>query len=331
MAIATTSNGEGGYDYQFVMTPSDMLVCKICHCPSREACLAICCGHTFCKSCLESAKRVSTVSDTCPVCRNEEFVTVPNKQVDRAVRNLHVFCTNKEKGCEWQGEVNDIVNHFGNSKAGCQFEEVPCSNGCGKRLQQRYLASHVEDECVRRKIDCWYCHLIGEHHFIQGEHKEQCPKLPIKCPNKCEVDNILRENIAEHRKMCPLEEVACPNGCGITLQQRFLINHSNTECPHLKVKCQHCDINGQHKFIENGHKEQCSKFPIRCPNKCKIDSVPREDLEEHMKMCSLEQIWWEYHVVGCMETMVREDQKKHNKENMEEHLSFAVSTLNTTK
>ena len=45
-----------------------------------------------------------------------------------------MICTNKERGCEWQGKLNDINNHLGNSD-GCQFEDVKCANECGKRLQ----------------------------------------------------------------------------------------------------------------------------------------------------------------------------------------------------
>ena len=330
MAIMAPSSDGGGYEYQFVMIPSDMLVCKICHCPSREPCLSVCCGHTFCKSCLDGAKRATTVSNACPVCRSEEFVTVPNKQVDRAVRSLLVFCTYKELGCEWQGEVNEILNHLGNN-GDCQFESIPCCNGCGKCIQRRYLTSHVKDECVRRVVSCEYCQMIGQQQFIVGDHKEQCPKFPMSCPNKCAADRIPREDINEHRQVCPFEEVTCPNGCGKPLQRQYLTNHYKTECPCLHVKCHYCCVAGQHQFIEGKHKEQCPKFPVLCPNNCIIGSVPRDDLVEHMKTCSLEVIQCEYHVVGCEEMMTRKDQKKHNQEKMEEHLSFAVSALNITK
>ena len=330
MAVATTLNGGGGYEYQFVDTPLDMFVCKICQYPSREPHLSACCGHTFCKSCLEAAKKSTTISKACPICRDEEFITFHNKQADRAIRSLHVFCTNKEKGCEWQGKVNDIINHLGNSD-GCQFEDVKCSNDCGQCLQRQYVTGHVEDECVRRKVDCQYCHITGEHQFIEGEHKEQCSKFPIACPNKCEADNIPREDIDEHRKMCPLEEVTCPNDCGMTLQRQYLTTHVKMECPCLKVDCQYCHSTGEYQFIEGEHNEQCPKFPIACPNKCEVGSVPRDDVEEHMKMCPLELIQCEYHVVGCEERMARKDQKKHNKEKMEEHLSFTTRQLTNTQ
>ena len=88
------------------------------------------------------------------MCRKEEpeFKTVPYVALYREVRELHVYCTNREKGCEGHGEINNINNHLGNSD-GCQFEEVKCSNKCGKMIQQQYLTSHVETECPRSKMD----------------------------------------------------------------------------------------------------------------------------------------------------------------------------------
>ena len=119
------------------------------------------------------------------------------------------YFTNKEKGCEWQRELNDINNYLGNSD-GCQFEEVKCSNECGKMTEQQYLTSHVKTECPPRKVNCQYCHDTGEHQFIEGQHKEECPKLQLPCPNKCETDNILHEDIETHRKKeCPLEMIQC--------------------------------------------------------------------------------------------------------------------------
>ena len=114
MAIVTP-NIIGGYDYDLFCKPPDRLICKICHLSSRDAYLSVCCGHIFCKSCLNNAKKASAKSIVCPVCRDEEFVTFPNKAVDREVKELLIFCTNKERGCEWQGELNDINKHLGNS------------------------------------------------------------------------------------------------------------------------------------------------------------------------------------------------------------------------
>ena len=196
----------GGYDNNFVNTPHDRFICIICHLPSRHPYLSVCCGHLFCKSCLDNF--IIASANVCPICRDENFKTFPNKAIDREVKGLHIYCTNKEKGCEWQGELNDFNIHLGNSD-GCQFEEVKCSNECGKMIERWYLTNHVETECPRHKVNCKYCHDTGEHQFIEGQHKEECPKLPLPCPNKCEVMFVLREDMESHRKECPLEMIQC--------------------------------------------------------------------------------------------------------------------------
>ena len=321
----------GGYDCSFTDTPHDRLICRICHLPSREPYLSVCCGHLFCKSCLDNIKNTSTITYACPICRDTEFVTFPNKQADREIKSLHIYCTNKEKGCEWQGELNYINNHLGNSD-GCQFEEVKCSNECGKMIERRYLTSHVETECPRRKGNCQYCHDTGEHQFIEGRHKEECPKLPLPCPNKCEVGSVPREDMEAHRKECKLEIVKCLNKCGKQFERQNLIAHMETECPNRTVECPHCRGLGLHSWI-NGpiHRAVCPKLPLPCPNNCEVGSIPREDMEAHRKECPLEMIQCEYHNVGCEVRMARKDQEKHENDNMKEHLKITELVLTDVK
>ena len=98
----------GGYKYEFSNTLPDRIVCKICRRPSRDPYLSICCGHVFCKTCIDQVKRASSVSlssAACSMCHDKEFPTVPNKQIDREVKSLIVACTNKQNGCMWKGEI----------------------------------------------------------------------------------------------------------------------------------------------------------------------------------------------------------------------------------
>jgi len=227
-----TNEVPSGYDYEYVNSLPERLVCMLCGFPCRDAFLSVCCGHNFCSSCIDGCKGVGSPvvisgMNDCPVCRDKDFITFPNKQANREIGNLHVKCNNKERGCVWQGELNDINNHLGNSD-GCQFEDVECSNECGKMLQRRYLTSHVETECPRRMIDCQYCHITREHQFIEGEHKEQCPKLPLPCPNKCKVGSIPREDMETHRKECPLEMIQCEYhsvGCTVKISRSTKRKH----------------------------------------------------------------------------------------------------------
>ena len=325
----------GGYDYQFVDPPLDMFLCKICHLPSKDPRLSVCCGHTFCNSCLDALKqtirRLSFSEDVvCPMCRSEDFSTVVNKQNERAIKSLRVFCTNKDKGCEWQGELHSLTRHFEN-RDGCSFEEVKCANDCGILLQRQHLPSHVDNECPYRGVLCQYCSMVGRYHYITGLHFEQCDKVPLSCPNGCGVDSLLRENIEVHRKTCPLELTECPNDCGEVLQHWYLTNHISTECPRREVNCQYCQISGEYQLIEGQHKEECPKVPLCCPNECDIVSIPREDMESHRLGCPLEVIECKYHNMGCHVTMIRKDRHLHEKEKMEEHLQLTKCELMETK
>ena len=331
-SIAATPSKIGGYDYHFVKEPPDTTVCVICQLPSRDPYLSVCCGHVFCKSCLDSAKKaVAVVATNCPMCRSEGFAVFPNRQIDRVVRSLHICCTNKEKGCKWQGEVNYISDHLGRSD-GCDFEDVRCSNKCGEIVQRQYLVSHMEAECPCRMVTCQYCGVDGEYQLIEGEHKQLCPKFLLPCPNKCDVGSVPRQDMTEHRKICPLEEVECSNKCGKILQRQYLGSHLETKCPRRIMNCQYCQLTGEHQFIEGQHKEHCPKFPLHCPNNCDSEfKVSREDMDTHRKECPLETVQCQYQCVGCDGVMVRKHQREHNKENMEEHLALAVSELVSAK
>ena len=223
----TSPSDKGGFDYQLVdNNPSDSLVCNICHLLSREPFLSECCGHTFCKSCLENAKESVTPTMACPMCRQKDFVTFRNKQVERAVKSVRVFCTNKTTGCHWQGEMNSITIHIGKS---CQFVEEKCTNNCGMSLQRRLLARHLREQCKCRVVSCQYCKAVNQYQIIEGKHKEECPKFPVPCPNKCGSSPV-REDAEKHATVCPLEIVSCKYqevGCEAKMARKDLDNHNN--------------------------------------------------------------------------------------------------------
>jgi len=218
---ATASSDRGGYDYQFIDTVQDVFICNICHLPSRDPCLSVCCGHLFCSSYLNNGV---TVIKICPMCRSKKFTTFPNKQADREVKNLHVLCPNKKKGCDWVGELRAVSEHLESSE-GCKNVSVVCRNGCGKKIQRKNLPHHVLVSCPCREEECKHCSMVGGYQYITGRHKKLCPKLPLPCPNKCKGDKINREDMAKHRKSCPLEMVWCKYGCDVQVARKDQEEH----------------------------------------------------------------------------------------------------------
>ena len=70
--MASNAPTIGGYDYKFVETPPDKLVCQICLLVARSPHQVTCCGKVYCKTCLDEHKRHSLrsiYSKECPNCR----------------------------------------------------------------------------------------------------------------------------------------------------------------------------------------------------------------------------------------------------------------------
>ena len=129
----------GGYDYTFTTDVPDRLICKICHLPSRDPHLSVCCGHIFCKSCIDGVK--DSFNTNCPMCRNRKFFTVINKQADREVKGLTVYCTNEDDGCTWKGKVRSLSVHLKT----CNYELVQCEYywiGCKRDVYRKDLKEH---------------------------------------------------------------------------------------------------------------------------------------------------------------------------------------------
>ena len=217
----------GGYSYQFVSSPPEIVKCVICHLPSKDPYLSECCGHIFCATCLQQCKTTPNAAHVCPMCKDSSFKTVSNKQIAREVRSLLVYCNNREKGCTWKGEINDINKHLENSN-GCQYEAVKCTYRCKMTMQRQYLVDHMTSKCPRRKVNCQYCHINGEWQFIEVKHREECNKFPLSCPNKCEVGNVPREDMEAHRKECPHEMIQCEYhnvGCDVRMARKRRRSH----------------------------------------------------------------------------------------------------------
>ena len=223
----------GGYDYDFVTTPPDRLICKICHNPCREAHLTSCCGAHFCRSCLQQVRWGRSVSKACPMCRAERFETFQNKEANREIKALKVYCSNGRNGCTWSGEVNDVKSHVDND---CQFVDKPCPSNCGMILKRQCIQSHLAKDCP---CHCQYCGFTGLKMEITTRHKKKCFNYPMPCPNGCKVGVVPNVGMVCHKKVCPLEIITCEYheiGCNVRLPRRDLENHNNVEMAyHLKL------------------------------------------------------------------------------------------------
>ena len=183
--------------------------CPVCLNILTDPHIVSCCGHNFCGSCIETVK----ASDgSCPMCQEEEYQVMVNKERLRIINGLEVYCRNKEKGCQWKGELKNMPTHLKRRKrrGECQYEEVKCRHKkCREKNQRRYLKEHEDSECLQRPFECQYCGEEGTFLSITKDHYEECGRYPVTCPNKCVSTNMPRHTLTAHINKCPLEPVDC--------------------------------------------------------------------------------------------------------------------------
>lgn len=235
----------GGYDCSLVSPPPVHIQteCSVCLQILKEPCINSCCGHKFCRECIE---RVKANGKDCPLCNAPDFSFMCEHSLDRTLKDLDVFCTHQTDGCEWTGKLRELEGHvrgsssLENQTTGCQFAEVDCMYQCGKLLQRRFITAHQTDQCKKRPYSCDYCQdFLSTFEDVTGNHYSLCSKYPIACPNECSTHKFERQNMAKHLESeCPLGVVSCPfeyAGCDVRLPRRDMSEHTRDISTHFML------------------------------------------------------------------------------------------------
>ena len=182
--------------------------CPICLSILTDPHMVSCCGHNFCESCIE---RVKASNGACPMCKERDFQAMVNKGHLRIINGLQVYCTKKEKGCKWKGELKNLSTHLnkGKREGECQYEQGECRY-CRGIGQRRHLKRHEDNDCLQRPLTCQYCYTRGTYYSITKEHYKNCLQYPVPCPNQCRLTQMPRGSITDHmNNECPLQPVDC--------------------------------------------------------------------------------------------------------------------------
>ena len=254
----------GGYDNDFVETVPDRYVCStVCTKVLRDPHLTSCCGQHFCETCLnywfEKQRQQS-----CPHCRAKRngFNHFLDKKLKREISELKIWCSNKDKGCKWRDELQNLEKHI-KSYNGCGYVEVKCRNRpefslhkeCPKMLRKD-LDEHVRNTCEYRSVTCIHCNKKIRHfHQLSMHHAFNCKQYPCPCPNECGSGNMPRQDVSTHRNECPLEPVECTfaeAGCETKLVRiqldKHLADNQQTHLIQLMTEYKHSKKETAEKF-----------------------------------------------------------------------------------
>ena len=236
----------GGYDCDFVEPPPEAIQaeCPVCLQVLREPCLISCCGHKFCRECIERVKKDRKL---CPLCSKQDFTFMRELGLERSLKELEVWCSYKHEGCEWRGKLGKLEEHLNQDPSpesqlnGCECVVVECMYyKCGEWFQRRHIATHQNEQCKKRPYSCDYCRdYASTFEDVIGVHYPQCGKYPVTCPNDCGTHKMERQNVEGHlRDVCPLELVDCPfhyAGCETQLPRKDMPEHMKDTVTHLTL------------------------------------------------------------------------------------------------
>ena len=138
--------------------------CPVCLSILREPYQTTCCGHSFCRACIE---QVTADKNPCPCCKANDFDTFEDKRLGSSLDELKVRCTHKKKGCQWEGDLEQLDEHLNSNPPrhvlkqleGCQFVDIRCLY-CSDLFQRSKVEVHQSSQCPSRPTFCMYCCLL---------------------------------------------------------------------------------------------------------------------------------------------------------------------------
>ena len=175
-------------------------------------------------------------SATCPLCKQKITVSIPDKQLERLLKEKLVCCSNKSCGCTWTGKLGQLEDGHLNATPpqgklmdGCQYVEVLCSQCQRMKVKRHAMENHMQKKCPRRIAVCTYCkEYRAAYEDMSRIHHLVCSYVPQPCPKGCGA-KPLRKNIRTHvANSCPKNPQPCPFhivGCSKKLTGSNMENH----------------------------------------------------------------------------------------------------------
>ena len=207
-----------GFDCEFVRKPPKAFQtdCPVCLLIIREPYQVTCCGKSFCKECIG---KIKAGRQPCPTCKQDNYEFFPNKGLQLPLCGFAVFCSNKERGCVWEGELGQLDQHIN-------------SNPDKKRLVG----------CPYTNIACLFCTKLHWRHEMEWHQTSSCPKRPSICSMCMEYQSTYEDVVNSHIPVCKCRPVECPNSCGADkMQHQHLDEHVSSQCPLTSVECEFSD------------------------------------------------------------------------------------------
>lgn len=168
--------------------------------------------------------------------------------------------------------------------------------------------------------------IIFRDKFIEAKIREmdiKCPLYSRGCPWVGELDKG-----REHLEVCMYVNVKCHLGCEKIMIRKELEVHEETECGFFMTTCEYCDEEVKRVHREEHRTLQCLYYPIKCPNACNIDAMPRCEIPKHLEEeCPLGLVKCSYESMGCQALVERQNVRDHMQADQLTHLQLVTEKV----
>ena len=161
---------------------------------------------------------------------------------------------------------------------------------------------------------------------LQVKYQRKILALEVRCTKKdhgCEWTGQL-QHLNAHLDVttgdCQYVDVECPKKCVQKVQKCNVDTHLANECSNRDYRCPHCNFANKYHVVSK-HFDVCPYYPLACPNRCGV-TFERDDLQDHMKMCRLEEVQCVFNSAGCQAKFIRENEDEHMDRNTQKHLAL---------
>ena len=206
-----------GYNCEFVDCVPDYLYCKKCTLVARKINITTCCGESYCHVCITDTRKEGK---PCPSCGEKDYNSFGQIKSQKQINILQVYCSMKERGCDWNGTLEQLDTHLDPDQDNCQYVDTKCPLNCHMTIPKNKVEQHVAQHCAKRPYVCQHCNFKATYEEVVDKHLPECKYVPLQCPNLCGV-TFERDFMEDHMKMCRLEEVGCKFS-GVGCDGRFI-------------------------------------------------------------------------------------------------------------
>ena len=230
--------------------------------------------------------------------------------------------------CEF---IDSVSDDFYCKKCTLVARRLTVTTCCGESFCHACIADTQE-----QGKPCPECEKTDFTSFEQVKNQKRIYCLQVNCNLKergCGWSGTLEQldtHLDPDQDNCQYVDTKCPLNCHMTIPKNKVEQHVAQHCAKRPYVCQHCNFKATYEEVVDKHLPECKYVPLQCPNLCGV-TFERDFMEDHMKMCRLEEVGCEFSGVGCEGRFIREDQEEHTRQNSQKHLTLTASLAAETK